>query len=78
MEPKRKKISAADAVANILRFVEGDEDEEEDDDLEELYDEEQLGDVEPEDGLSILSLFFIQKELYSCARFYVHHVLYHI
>ena len=83
MEPKRKRISAEDAIANIMRFVEEDEeDEEEDDGLEELYGEEELGDVELEgEGLSILSLFCIQKKLVLLSfiiLYHIYHTIYNV
>ena len=46
MGPKRQKISAQDAVANILQFVEGGDELEDEIDYEELYDEEQLSEID--------------------------------
>ena len=55
MSAKRQKISAVDAIQNILEFVENGSEE---DDLEELYNEDQFEQLDQGiEGLSIISLF---------------------
>jgi hypothetical protein len=60
MGPKKQIICAADAIANILKFVEEDDDGSELD-YEELYDEEQLGGIDLEiEGLFILACIILK------------------